>query len=61
MSGSVLRERLVAKIGEGLAAPDRERVAENPCIALRAAFLRELLEPVQVELALLERKRYPGA
>ena len=50
--GGVLRERLVAKIRERLAAPDRQRVAKNPRIALLPPFLRELLEAVQVELAL---------
>jgi hypothetical protein len=60
LTGSVLRERLVAKIREGRAPPDRKRVAKKPRIALRATFLRELLEAVQVELALLEAKAVPG-
>ena len=60
LARSLLRERLVAKIREGLAAPDRQRVAKHPRIAFQATFLRELLEAVQVELALLEPKAVTG-
>lgn len=60
LTGSVLGEQFVAKIGKGLAAPDRQRVAKNSRVAGRAAFLRELLEAVQVELALLEAKTVTG-
>ena len=52
----MLCERLVAKIGERLATPDRQRVAKNLRIVLRTTFLRELLEAVQVDLARLEAK-----
>ena len=55
----MLCKRLVAKIGERLATPDRQRVAKNPRVVLQTTFLRELLEAVQVELARLEAKSVP--
>ena len=59
-AGSVLCERLVAKIGERLATPDRQRIAKNLRVVVQTTFLRELLEAVQVELAPLEPKAVPG-
>jgi hypothetical protein len=59
LASGVLCERLVAKIGERLATPDRQRVAKNLRIVLQTTFLRELLEAVQVELARLEAKTVP--
>ena len=46
-----LRKRFVAQIGERLAAPKLERLAQQRGITVRAAALGQDLEPLEIQLA----------
>ena len=63
----VLRERLVAEVGQGLAAPERQRRLEESLRFCRLSVVedgsslpRQLLEAVAVELVRLEAKAVAG-